>query len=78
VVRREIVDPTACTGNAGLLQVLACWFHGYTTESMELWGISMVWVGRVGKIVQVSAATFVIADLVGGGTVQGSRRADAR
>lgn len=45
--------------------VLAMWFSGKQTSGATLWGLSMVWWGRVGKLLQFMAGCAVILDLVG-------------
>ncbi|SDK26379.1 hypothetical protein SAMN04488074_1053 [Lentzea albidocapillata subsp. violacea] len=45
--------------------VLAIWFSGKQTSGATLWGLSMVWWGRAGKLMQFMAGCVVILDLVG-------------
>ncbi|SMD16204.1 hypothetical protein [Lentzea albidocapillata] len=45
--------------------VLAIWFSGKQTSGATLWGLSMVWWGRAGKLLQFMAGCVVILDLVG-------------
>ncbi|WP_285607226.1 hypothetical protein [Actinokineospora globicatena] len=45
--------------------VLALWLSGKQTSGATLWGLSMVWWGRVGKLLQFLAGCVVVLDLVG-------------
>jgi hypothetical protein len=49
----------------GLGDVLSIWFSGRQTSGSTLWGLSMVWCGRIGKLMQFVAGFVVVLDLIG-------------
>ena len=52
-------------GEVSYIDVWRIWFAGKETSTYVLWGIELLWWGRVGKIVQLIAALTVIAEIIG-------------
>src|SRR5262245_14209686 len=48
-----------------LWDVWSVWWSGRSAGGMPLWGMTVLWWGRVGKLMQFSAGLTVILDLVG-------------
>jgi hypothetical protein len=41
------------------------WFAGHLSPNLTLWGVTITWWGRIGKIMQVIGATTIVADIIG-------------
>ncbi|MFI7232620.1 hypothetical protein ACIBO5_56370 [Nonomuraea angiospora] len=52
-------------GHPDLEKVVTIWLSGSQTSGSTLWGLSMVWWGRAGKLLQFLAGCAVLLDLVG-------------
>lgn len=71
-------------GRADLAAVVSSWATGKQTSAIALWGLPMLWWGRIGKIMQFFAGCIVVLDLVGpdrlraAGTRAAARLADAK
>ncbi len=67
---------------AELLHVISIWWDGQSTLSETLWGLSMLWWGRIGKLTTYFATLVIILDFVGAARVRalgsGAGRAYAR
>ena len=48
-----------------LLEAWSLWLRGQTLGSYYLWGVQILWWGRVGKIVGLLSALSVFAELIG-------------
>lgn len=48
-----------------LTDVLYTWLSGRQTTSMTLWGLPMLWWGRIGKTLQFLAGCAVVLDIIG-------------
>lgn len=48
-----------------LFRAWAEWFSGHTTQQCTLWGLQMLWWGRIGKILEFLAAVTILADIIG-------------
>ncbi|MGH3661923.1 MAG: hypothetical protein ACRDT1_12460 [Micromonosporaceae bacterium] len=46
-------------------KVLEVWSAGRPTSNVTLWGLPMVWWGRIGKLMQFAAGCVVVLDLIG-------------
>ena len=51
--------------NVSLIEAWKIWFSGDLPADTILWGISILWWERIGKLMQVLGATTIIADIVG-------------
>ncbi|MEV4455148.1 hypothetical protein [Microbispora sp. NPDC049633] len=51
--------------DAGLPDVVSVWLDGRSTSGLVLWGHTMLWWGRLGKIVQFAAGLVAVFDLIG-------------
>jgi hypothetical protein len=49
----------------GLVEAWAQWLSGKHTDDLLLWGMQVLWWGRIGKIVQTIAALTVLAEIIG-------------
>jgi hypothetical protein len=47
------------------LQAWSVWFSGEHTEHLRLWGISMLWWGRIGKFMEFFAACSILTEIIG-------------
>ncbi|MEU7754393.1 hypothetical protein AB0B57_10160 [Micromonospora sp. NPDC049101] len=57
--------PTSVEGTmSGYLDVVATWLAGKPTSGLSLWGHTMFWWGRLGKVLQFAAALVAIVDLL--------------
>lgn len=41
------------------------WLSGHLSPNATIWGVSIFWWGRIGKIMQVIGAITIIADIIG-------------
>jgi hypothetical protein len=41
------------------------WWHGRSTLGLQLWGVPVLWWGRIGKLAQFAAGLVVLFDLIG-------------
>jgi hypothetical protein len=48
----------------GYLEVWSVWSAGGSTTSMSLWGLSLLWWGRIGKLMEFAAGLAVVLDLI--------------
>ncbi|PSN17972.1 hypothetical protein C7271_14950 [filamentous cyanobacterium CCP5] len=51
--------------DVSLIEAWSIWLSGDLPDSTLLWGISILWWERIGKIMQVLGATTIIADIIG-------------
>jgi hypothetical protein len=49
----------------GLFEAWGKWARGDLTEQAQLWGMSILWWGRIGKLTGLAAALTIIAEIVG-------------
>ncbi|MFG1949314.1 hypothetical protein [Nonomuraea sp. NPDC048826] len=55
---------------SGLADVIATWLDGRTTTQMELWGLGIVWWGRIGKGLLFAGGLAVVIDLLDAGKLR--------
>src|SRR5579864_3431403 len=48
-----------------LIEVWGHWTYGDRTDQLFLWGLSMLWWGRIGKLLELAAGLTVVAEIVG-------------
>lgn len=53
-----------------LLEAWRLWGQGSQLESATLWGLSLLWWGRIGKLLQFAGALTVVLDLIGPGPLR--------
>jgi hypothetical protein len=51
--------------NADLVEIWRTWLSGESVTDSELWGVSMLWWGRIGKLLQLFAALTIVVEIVG-------------
>ncbi|MGB3491584.1 MAG: hypothetical protein WBA57_02565 [Elainellaceae cyanobacterium] len=51
--------------NVSLIEAWKIWFSGDLPANTILWGISVLWWERIGKLMQVLGAATIIADIIG-------------
>lgn len=49
----------------GLVEAWQQWLGGKQLVADHLWGVSILWLGRVGKLTQFVGASMIIADIIG-------------
>lgn len=49
----------------GLIDAWKLWATGVSVADYELWGLQILWWGRIGKFVQLIAAITIIAEIIG-------------
>lgn len=48
-----------------IVQAWALWLTGHLSPHLTLWGVSIFWWGRLGKMMQFVGAVTIIADIIG-------------
>jgi hypothetical protein len=48
-----------------LLEAWRIWFSEGETRNLTLWGLKILWWGRIGKVVQLIAALTILAEIIG-------------
>src|SRR5438067_2493779 len=51
--------------NISLWQAWALWLSGDSPHEMYLWGMKILWWGRIGKVVAFVASLTILADIIG-------------
>lgn len=51
--------------NVGLLEAWRLWSEGKSLTDYELWGLSILWWGRAGKVIQFLGGLTILLDLLG-------------
>jgi hypothetical protein len=51
--------------SVGLIEAWRIWLSGLPTDTLSLWGLEILWWGRVGKVLQFVGALSIIAEIVG-------------
>lgn len=51
--------------DVSLIEAWSIWLSGDLPDSALLWGISILWWERIGKLMQITGAATIIADIVG-------------
>jgi hypothetical protein len=51
--------------SVGLLEAWGLWWQGKSVQSMSLWGIPVIVVGRVGKVMSFIGSIAAVIDLIG-------------
>lgn len=49
----------------GLMEAWRLWLAGKSVSTLSLWGLEILWWGRVGKMVQFAAALTIVAEIIG-------------
>lgn len=49
----------------GYIEAWQLWFSGQSANSFLLWGMQILWWGRLGKVVQLVSALTIVAEIVG-------------
>ncbi|WP_096595782.1 hypothetical protein [Calothrix sp. NIES-2098] len=47
------------------LEAWQLWFSGQQTSSYLLWGMQILWWGRIGKVIQLISALTILAEIIG-------------
>ncbi|MDP1715211.1 MAG: hypothetical protein Q8L41_10760 [Anaerolineales bacterium] len=55
--------------NITYIEVWKLWFAGESTNQFYLWGLSILWWGRIGKVVGLLAGLVVISEIIGSGNL---------
>lgn len=48
-----------------VVEAWTLWFSGHLSPDLTLWGVSVFWWGRLGKIMQFVGAITIVADIIG-------------
>lgn len=51
--------------DVGLLDAWRHWFLGESLDPLYLWGISIFWWGRIGKVLEFAAGLTIVAEIIG-------------
>jgi hypothetical protein len=51
--------------DVSFFEALSVWSTGRSTDTLVLFGLSMVWWGRIGKILQVIGGVLVVSEIIG-------------
>jgi hypothetical protein len=63
--RTSSPDRTNSMNDLSYFECWSLWFQGHTLQDKVLWGMSILWWGRLGRIVGLVSALAVLAEIIG-------------
>jgi hypothetical protein len=65
-LQKEVVGLALnCGDGVGLLEAWRVWFSGDSTEHLMVCGSSLLWWGRIGKVIEFVSGLYIVAEIVG-------------